>query len=347
VEFAILGPLRVLEGDRDLTPGRAKQRAALATLLLQPNELVTSDQLVDALWGEATPATASNAVHGHISALRKLLGADRIETHTAGYVLRVEAGELDARRFEALLVRAREQVDPEQRRIAVGEALGLWRGEPLADLRYEGFAQPEIARLAELRAAALEDRIDADLAVGRHADVVGELEWLVAHHPYRERVRGQLMVALYGCGRQAEALEAYRQARRTLVDELGIEPSPALRELERRILSQDEQLASTRTAEEGLRRPPVRYARSAGLNIAYQITGAGPLDLVLVSGFISHLEKDWEDPRHARFFERLGSFSRLIRFDKRGTGLSDRPPDLPDLETRMDDVRAVMDAADS
>jgi DNA-binding SARP family transcriptional activator/pimeloyl-ACP methyl ester carboxylesterase len=347
VEFAILGALRVLESGRDLTPGRAKQRAALATLLLQPNELVASDQLVEALWGAAPPATARNAIHGHISALRKLLGADRIGTHSAGYRLRVDAGELDMHRFEALLAQARQQGDPEQRRMELREALELWRGEPLADLRYEGFAQPEIARLAELRVAALEDRIDADLAVGRHADVVGELEWLVAHHPYRERLRGQLMLALYGCGRQADALGAYRQARRTLVEELGIEPGPALRDLERRILAQDEELAPTRPAEPGVRRPSVRYARSAGLNIAYQVTGAGRVNLVLVPGFISHLEKDWEDPRHARFFERLGSISRLIRFDKRGTGLSDRPGEFPDLETRMDDVRAVMDAAGS
>ena len=187
----------------------------------------------------------------------------------------------------------------------LGEALELWRGEPLADLRYQSFAQPEIARLTERRVAALEDRIEADLAIGQHHELVGELEWLVAHHPYRERLHGQLMLALYRCGRQADALHAYQQARSTLVEQLGIEPGPALRELERAILAQDEKLAGTSETAAGtprrgsVRRPPVRYAKSADLNIAYQVTGAGPIDVVLVSGFISHLEKDWEDPRHA------------------------------------------------
>jgi pimeloyl-ACP methyl ester carboxylesterase len=183
--------------------------------------------------------------------------------------------------------------------------------------------------------------------------LVGELDWLVAQHPYRERLREQQMLALYRCGRQADALLAYRRARRFLTEELGIEPSRPLRDLERRILAQDEELtvAGERTqsssADGRTRRAPIRYARSGDLNIAYEVTGAGPFDLALVSGFVSHLEKDWGDPRHAQFLDRLGSFSRLIRFDKRGTGLSDRPGDLPDLETRMDDVRAVMDAAGS
>jgi DNA-binding SARP family transcriptional activator/pimeloyl-ACP methyl ester carboxylesterase len=353
VEFAILGPLKISDGGRELTPGRAKQRALVAMLLLRANEVVGTDQLVEGLWGESPPATAANALHGHVSSLRKRLGVERIETRPAGYRLRLDAGELDLARFEGLVAEARRRIEPERRARRLGEALELWRGEPLADLRYQAFAQPEIARLTELRVVALEDRIEADLAVGRHNDLVGELEWLVAHHPYRERLRGQLMLALYRCGRQADALRAYQQARRTLVEQLGIEPGPALRELERGILAQDEELATTSEAPAGtsrrgsIRRPPVRYAKSGHLNIAYQVTGAGPIDVVLVSGFISHLEKDWEDPRHAHFFERLASFSRLIRFDKRGTGLSDRPAELPDLETRMDDVRAVMDAASS
>jgi DNA-binding SARP family transcriptional activator/pimeloyl-ACP methyl ester carboxylesterase len=340
VEFAILGPLKITDGGRELTPGRAKQRALLAMLLLRANEVVGTDQLVEGLWGESPPATAANALHGHVSSLRKRLRAERIETRPAGYRLRLDAGELDLARFEGLVAEARRAIEPERRSMRLGEALELWRGEPLADLRYQSFAQPEIARLTELRVAALEDRIEADLAIGRHHDLVGELEWLVAHHPYRERLRGQLMLALYRCGRQADALQAYQQARRTLVEQL-------------RILAQDEELATTSEAPEdtsrrgAVRRPPVRYAKSGDLNIAYQVTGQGPIDVVLVSGFISHLEKDWEDPRHAHFFERLASFSRLIRFDKRGTGLSDRPAELPDLETRMDDVRAVMDAANS
>jgi pimeloyl-ACP methyl ester carboxylesterase len=169
----------------------------------------------------------------------------------------------------------------------------------------------------------------------------------------RERLLAALMLALYRSGRHADALAAFRERQRVLSDELGIQPSLALRQLELRILRHDPQLdvptASPVPAPSATmqRRPAVRYARSGDVNIAYEISGEGPLDLVLVSGFISHLEKDWEEPRHAHFLERLGSRARLIRFDKRGTGLSDRPGDVPDLETRMDDVRAVMDAAAS
>jgi len=208
VEFAILGPLKISDGGRELTPGRAKQRALLAMLLLRANEVVGTDQLVEGLWGESPPATAANALHGHVSSLRKRLGVERIETRPAGYRLRVDAGELDLARFERLVAEARRRSEPERRSMRLGEALELWRGEPLADLRYQSFAQPEIARLTERRVAALEDRIDADLALGRHHDLAGELEWLVAHHPYRERLRGQLMLALYRCGRQADALHA-------------------------------------------------------------------------------------------------------------------------------------------
>ena len=256
-------------------------------------------------------------------------------------------------RFESLVAQARERDDPDERSACLREALALWRGEPLAELRYEAFAEREIARLEELRLAAIEDRVDADLALGRHHELVPELEPLVAEHPFRERLRGQLMLALYRCGRQADALHVFQSGRRALVEELGIDPGPALQQLELRILRQDPSLdlpaagARRSAPSEPAVRPPVRYARSGDLSIAYQVTGDGPIDLVLVSGFVSHLEKDWEEPRHARFLDRLGSMARLIRFDKRGTGLSDRPPGVPDLETRMDDVRAVMDAAGS
>ena len=251
-------------------------------------------------------------------------------------------------RFESLVAEARARDDPDERSARLREALALWRGEPLADLRYEAFAEREIARLEELRLAAVEDRVDADLALGRHHELVPELEPLVAEHPFRERLRGQLMLALYRCGRQADALHVFQSGRRALVEELGIEPGPALQQLELRILRQDPSLdLPARLRAGAARRAPVRYARSGDLNIAYQVTGDGPIDLVLISGFVSHLEKDWEEPRHAHFLERLGSIARLIRFDKRGTGLSDRPPGVPDLETRMDDVRAVMDAVDS
>jgi DNA-binding SARP family transcriptional activator/pimeloyl-ACP methyl ester carboxylesterase len=353
LQYELLGPLRVVEGGRDVTPARPKQRALLAMLLLHREEIVPGAQLIEALWGDEPPGTAQTALYGHVSALRKLIGADRIRTRPPGYLLRVSAGEVDIARFESLVSQARERDDPDERSACLREALALWRGEPLPELRYEAFAEREIARLEELRLAAVEDRVDAELALGRHHELVAELEPLVAEHPFRERLRGQLMLALYRCGRQAEALHALQSGRRVLIEQLGIDPGPALRQLELRILRQDPgldlPLAGARPsarAEPAVRRP-VRYASSGDLSIAYQVTGDGPIDLVLLSGFVSHLEKDWEEPRHAHFLERLGSIARLIRFDKRGTGLSDRPPGVPDLETRMDDVRAVMDAVDS
>jgi DNA-binding SARP family transcriptional activator len=242
VEFSILGPLKVLDGGRDLTPGRAKQRALLSTLLLHRNQVVSGDQLVEALWGEAPPASAPTALHGHVSALRKLLGAERIRTQAPGYRLRVDPGELDLARFESLVAAARLPVEPEERSARLREALALWRGDPLADLRDESSARHELLRLAELRVAALEDRLDADLAGGRHRELVGELEALVAAHPFRERLRGQLMLALYRAGRQADALHAFQDARQALVKELGIDPGPALQRLQRQILDQDPSL---------------------------------------------------------------------------------------------------------
>jgi DNA-binding SARP family transcriptional activator/pimeloyl-ACP methyl ester carboxylesterase/class 3 adenylate cyclase len=353
LEYELLGPLRVVEDGRDVTPARPKQRALLAMLLLHRGEVVPGAQLIEALWGEEPPGTAQTALYGHVSALRKLIGPDRIRTRPPGYLLRVSAGEVDVDRFESLVSQARERDDPGERSAFLREALALWRGEPLAELRDEAFAEREIARLEELRLAAVEDRVDAELALGQHHELVAELEALVAEHPFRERLRGQLMLALYRCGRQADALHGFQSGRRALVEQLGIDPGPALRQLELRILRQDPGLdlppagAGPDARSERAVRPPVRYASSGDLSIAYQVTGDGPIDLVLLSGFVSHLEKDWEEPRHAHFLERLGSMARLIRFDKRGTGLSDRPPDVPDLETRMDDVRAVMDAVDS
>ncbi|MET0769589.1 MAG: alpha/beta fold hydrolase, partial [Solirubrobacteraceae bacterium] len=343
MEFGLLGPLTVVDGGSDVTPARPKQRALLAVLLLRRGEVVSGAQLIEALWGDEPPGTVQTALHGHISALRKLVGPERIRTRPPGYLLDVQAAEVDLGRFEALVARARAHDDAAARASCLRDALALWRGEPLTELQGEAFADREIARLNELRVTALEDRVDADLALGRHHELVPELEPLVAEHPFRERLRGQLILALYRCGRQADALHVYRSGRSALADELGLEPGPALRELEVRVLRQDPALDPPAARA----RTPVRYAHSGELSIAYQVTGDGPLDLVLISGFVSHLEKDWEEPGHTRFLERLGSMGRLIRFDKRGTGLSDRPAGLPDLETRMDDVRAVMDAADS
>jgi predicted ATPase/DNA-binding SARP family transcriptional activator len=242
VEFRILGPLEVADGGGTLPLGRGRQRALLGILVLRANEVVSQERLVDELWGESPPATAATALHGCVSRLRRLLGPDRLQTETPGYVLRVAPDELDLTRFRRLTERGRFR-----------DALALWRGPALADLAFEPFAQTEIARLEELRLAALEGRVDADLADGRHAELVGELEALVEAHPLRERFAAQLLTALYRSGRQADALAAYAAARARLVDGLGLEPGPELRQLQRRILDHDPALAAAAT-----RRPAPR-----------------------------------------------------------------------------------------
>jgi DNA-binding SARP family transcriptional activator len=238
MDFRLLGPLEVVERGRPLALGGVKQRSLLAILLLEANELVSTDRLIDQLWGATPPATCAKSIQVYVSRLRKEIGDGRLATHGRGYVLRVEPSELDLARFEQLAAEAR-RADPDTAARKLREALGLWRGPPLADLAYEPFAQPEIARLEELRMAVLEQRIDADLASGRHAQLVGELESLVARHPLREGLRAQLMLALYRSARQAEALEAYQAARRELDEELGLEPSERLKLLEQAILRQD------------------------------------------------------------------------------------------------------------
>jgi DNA-binding SARP family transcriptional activator len=238
MEYRLLGPLEALEDGRSLALGGAQQRALLAVLLLHANQVVSRDRLIDELWGEAPPATAAKIVQVYVSRLRKQLGETRLLTRAPGYVLRAEPAELDLGRFETLLAEARRG-DTQTAAEKARAALAMWRGPPLADLAYERFAQAEVVRLEELRWAALELRIDADLAAGRAAELIGELEALIAAHPLRERLRAQLMLALYRCGRQAEALDAYRRARRELADGLGLEPGDELRRLEQAILRHD------------------------------------------------------------------------------------------------------------
>ena len=215
---------------------------------MRPNEPVPTARLVEELWGERPTATSAKAVHGYVSRLRKALGRDVLETRPPGYLLHVAPGALDVQRFERLVEQGSlllaEGAAEEARRV-LGEALALWRGPALADFRYESFARVEAARLEDLRLAALEERVEADLALGRHAELVGELEALIVEHPYRERLRGQLMLALYRSGRQADALAAYRDARAAL-DELGIEPGQPLKRLEQQILTQDAALEPSR-----------------------------------------------------------------------------------------------------
>jgi peptide/nickel transport system substrate-binding protein len=245
MEFRILGPLEVFDHGRPLEVGVGKQRALLALLLLSSGEVVSTDRLIDVLWEERPPASALNSVHIYVSQLRKVLGDGQLETRGHGYLLALEPEQLDLGRFEHLLVEGRALLaggEPERAAEALRTGLALWRGPPLSDFASEPFAHGEIARLEELHLAALEERIEADLAVGRDGELVPELEALIREHPLRERLRAQLMLALYRSGRQAEALDAYRQARRMLADELGLEPGRTLQELEGAILRQDSQL---------------------------------------------------------------------------------------------------------
>jgi predicted ATPase/DNA-binding SARP family transcriptional activator len=245
MEYRILGPLEVEVEGPPLTVKGRKPRALLALLLLHRNEPVPPDLLIDDLWGESAPTTAANTLQVYVSQVRKIV-ADRLTTEGGSYRLRVEPGELDAEHFERL---AEEGAAALARRSygeaaeLLREALALWRGPALADLRYDSFAQGEITRLEELRIATMENRIEAELGLGRHDQVVGELEALIAENPLRESLRGLLMLALYRAGRQADALDAYRAARQELVDELGLEPGPELRDLEQAILRQDEGLS--------------------------------------------------------------------------------------------------------
>jgi DNA-binding SARP family transcriptional activator len=243
VEFRVLGPLELVEGGRVLKLGGVRQRTLLALLLTRANQVVSVDALIDALWDSRPPSAAANALQYHVSQLRKLLGdSETIVTREPGYSIRVAPDELDLLRFERLVAEA-EQAPPERAAQLLRDALELWRGPPLADLADEPFAQQEILRLEELRLTALEQRLEAELTLGHHARLIGELDELVRRHPFRERLRGALMRALYGAGRQAEALNVYRETRQALVDQLGIEPSPALQELERAILRHDPTLA--------------------------------------------------------------------------------------------------------
>ena len=253
MDFRILGSLQALDDGRVVTPRGDKQRALLALLLLHPNEPLSTDRLIDMLWGGRPPTTPEKTVQVHISRLRRTLAAGSgngsnglIVTRDHGYELRLEPDDLDAHRFEVLVTDARHELaegHPERAASTLERALSLWRGHPLGDLAYAPFAEREVARLDDLRVAAQEAQIEAMLELGQHDRVVAELEALIREHPYRERLHAQLMLALYRCDRQADALQAYHDARHTLVDQLGIEPGERLRELQRAILAQDPDLA--------------------------------------------------------------------------------------------------------
>jgi len=319
MEFRILGPLEVWDEGGEVSLGGPKPRALLAVLLLHPNEVVPADRLIDEIWGEDSPERAAAALRVNVSRLRKALPRDVLTTRSPGYLIQVGTHELDLHRFERLVDEGRSLLaqglaaDASDR---LREALSLRRGAPLADFAYESFAQAAIARLEEITLAAVELRIDADLALGRHDVLVGELEALVAEHPLREQLRRCLMTALYRSGRQAEALDAYQGARRALVDELGIDPSPALQELEQKILRQDPSLDVEATAPETVQEVAER-------SILVAITNEARVDALLAVA----------EPlvRHA---PRVLILARLV---------SDAA-DLRSASTRLEDCRSALEA---
>jgi DNA-binding SARP family transcriptional activator/streptogramin lyase len=280
VEYRLLGELEVLDaGPIEIAPGR--QRSLLALLLIHKNAIVSTGQLVDELWDESPPATAEKTIHVYVSRLRKRLPGGRLVTRGSGYLLRVDEGELDAARFESMLKDGRAALAAGEAGGAVrvlADALALWRGPAFADFRYEPFAQAEIARFEELRLAAQIELAEAELALGRHEQLVAQLQTLVARHPLQERLRGQLMLALYRSGRQSEALECYREGRNTLVGELGIEPGPELKELEQAILRQDARLPAGRADGIGIAKPKPhrrRLPRRLTLAVAAALVAGG------------------------------------------------------------------------
>jgi DNA-binding SARP family transcriptional activator len=282
MDFRILGPLEVFHEGHAVPVAGSRQRELLALLLLEAGRVVSTDRLMDELWGEHQPAAGSTALRVRVSQLRKALhaGGEILVTRAPGYALLVPRDGLDLWRFERALAEGERLLAADHARAveALERALGEWRGAPLTDVAYAPFAQAAIVRLEELRASAHELRIEAELALGRHARLIGELQVLVGQHPLRERLWAQLMTALYRDGRQAEALAAYRSARERLIEEIGIEPGPELRALEARVLAQDPALAGGDTAT----------AQPARAALAVCTSGSGPAavaeQLAAVSG---------------------------------------------------------------
>ena len=327
MEFGLLGPLTVRRGEMESPVPPGKQRVVLAALLLNANRLVGLNELAEALWGPRPPASARATMQNYVMRLRKSLGESRIATRPGGYLISVDRGELDVSRFETLLGSAREAGRDGLWEQAAGQAeaaLALWRGEPLADVDSDLLALRERPRLTELRLQALETRIDADLHLGRASDVVGELRHLAGAHPLRERFHGLLMLALYRDGRQGEALAAYQDARRVLIDELGTEPGADLRELHQRILTADPALETPEAARPAVRGRPSVVPRELPRGIR-DFTGR-EAELAALSGLLNpearrpqaagqparrHSARLPEDPHPLRRGNRLGPPGKL------------------------------------
>ena len=361
----LLGSLEVTVDGVDVTPTAPKERALFALLAIHRGHIVSSERLAEELWPDVEPARARRGLQVRMASLRQVLArsqADaRIEFVAPGYRLVLPPGTVDVDRCFELLSAGRALAgagDAESARTTFRRAIDMFQDEPLVGLDSTPSLVAEAGRLHDARLSAVEDWIDAELACGHHHSVVGELDRLVAENALRERLWAQWILALYRCGRQADALRAFSSVRHRLVDELGVEPSAELCDLELAVLQHRPELDGK--AEPGAHRgegpepstqedfrplPPVRFARArGGVNIGYRVLGDGP-DLLIVPGFISHLDMWWES-RAIGLVERLSSTNRLILFDKRGMGLSDRPANIA-IEDWLDDIHAVLDAVGS
>jgi DNA-binding SARP family transcriptional activator len=352
LEFRVLGPLEVRRDGEPVILGGAKQRALLAILLLRANQVVPAETLIDELWGERPPATAAAALQVHVANLRKALEPRRrpgrpwrtLVTEGRGYRLHVEADQLDLLAFERLLADAGRALTadvPELAATALQEALALWHGAALADLADEPFASLEIGRLEELRVRARTERIEAELALGRHAELVGELESLVAREPLQERLRGQHMLALYRSGRQADALAAYQEARRALVEELGIEPGPALRRMEAEILRHDPALdlaersrAPTRPDRAVLLLAPPSGGLEALLALAEPLARSRPARELILAALVGR-----EDGASAAALTRASAMVQEHRTGLVGRGVAARAAAFTSTQPGEDAVR--------
>ena len=368
VHVELLGPLRVESGEGEIALQAAKERLLVCALALRPGSVVSVDGLITALWGDRPPASARKTLQTYVSNLRRSLGAKAIRTEAPGYVLDAAVGDVDALQFRALLRAGEEALRrgfPDEASRLLAEGLSLWRGDPFGSVMPDSGLAAEEVRLREEHLTALEARATAEIACGRHGEVVGELEVLIRGHPFREPLWANLALALYRSGRQADALAACQRAGTTLREELGLEPGAQLRGLEHALLSHDpsldridrvattpapgaiaEQHDEPAPTEPPLRRVPLRYATCPdGIRIAYEVVGDGAIDLIVVPGIAFHLDIWWDRPLDS-LVHRLASSCRVILFDKRGMGLSDRPLHI-DVEDWTEDTLAVLDAVGS
>jgi DNA-binding SARP family transcriptional activator/pimeloyl-ACP methyl ester carboxylesterase len=349
MRFRILGPLEVFEDRNRISVGGPQQQALLAVLLLHANRVVSADQLIEYLWSQETPSSARGLLQGCVTRLRRALlwdGRQPLVTRAPGYVLEVGPDELDQDRFEELAAAALKLVGDdsvpalEERSALPNDALALWRG-PVLDGIPSDASRLEATRLEERRLAVLEERVEVDLRLGRHSDVVGELRSYVGTYPLRERFWGLLMSALARSGRQADALAAYQELRDILRDQLGVDPSAKVQELHQQILSGHGTFSNAIRPAEQL----VRFMTSQGRRVAWSIVGSGPV-LVVGGWFCSHLELDWRNPTFRGFVGALAERFTVVRYDRPGIGLSDRD-ELPsiDPDDEVGVLAAVVDEA--